>query len=117
MSYSIKENGSITLTRGDTLEVVVKLYENSCDCECDSDQFVLEEGSSCRFAVKEDYDSTEVLINKDIPIDTMLLKLDPSDTKNLEFGTYVYDIQVTLPNGDVDTVLPRKLFRLAEEVE
>ena len=67
--------------------------------------------------MKADYEDPEALILKAIPIDTMLLKLDPEDTKNLDFGTYVYDIQLTHPNGDVDTVIPRKMLHIVEEVE
>lgn len=111
MSSCIKPNGNIYLTRGDTFAAVVTITDDEDTC------VTLEEGSELRFALKADYEDPEALTLKAIPIDTMLLKLDPEDTKNLDFGTYVYDIQLTHPNGDVDTVIPRKMLHIVEEVE
>lgn len=111
MSYTIKPNGTISLTRGDSLYVKVKLQD------LDDDDVTLIEGDTVRFALKEDYDSSEELLVIDIPYDTMILRIAPEDTKDLPFGEYVYDIEVTFENGDVDTVIPRKTFRLLEEVK
>ena len=47
----------------------------------------------------------------------MLLQLTPDDTKSLEFGTYVYDIQITYSNGDVNTFLDKGTLKLTEEVD
>ena len=111
MSSTIKSNGTINLTRGDTFYLKLRLTD------LDGEPVQLTEGCRVRFALKEDYDSDVILVEKEIPINTMILRLTPSDTKILNFGTYVYDIQVTLENGDVDTVIPRKLFNVLEEVE
>lgn len=110
MSSTVKENGTISLTRGDTFYAKIKLYDQY------DDTATLQEGDSLRFALAEDYDSTEYLTEIAIPIDTMTLRIPPEATKNLPFGDYVYDIQVTFANGDVDTVIPRKVFRILEEV-
>ena len=71
-----------------------------------------------RFAMKKDYDDpdTEVLIVKDIPTNTLILQLDPEDTKDLPFGTYVYDIQLTNSSGEVDTFITKAFFVITEEV-
>lgn len=111
MSSTIKSNMGIMLTRGDTFVAKIELaYEDDTPAE-------VENGATLRFALKEDYEDTDTLILKDIPIDTMVLKLDPEDTKSLDYGTYVYDVQLTHANGDVDTVIPRKTLTLQEEVE
>ena len=47
----------------------------------------------------------------------MILTLDPSDTKRLEFGSYVYDIQLTRSTGEVDTFVTKGTLNLTEEVE
>ena len=73
-------------------------------------------GDKVRFALKQSYSSNKVLIHKSIPIDTLILYLAPSDTKKLKFGNYVYDIEITFANGDVDTFI-RGEFKLEEEVE
>lgn len=111
MSSLVKDNNNITLTRGDTFIAKVNVWTK------DDDPFELSVGDEIRFALKADYDDEEVLIYKSIPINTMILRLDPEDTKDLEFGTYVYDIQVTFANGIVDTVIAKRQFTIAEEVE
>lgn len=110
MSSKISSKGTISLTRGDTFYAIIKLYNKN------DEEVTLSEGDSVRFAVKEDYDLDDVLLEIDIPVDTMTLRIAPEDTKNLDFGTYVYDVQVTFANGDVDTVIPRKTLNILEEV-
>lgn len=110
MSYSVSGN-KITLTRGDTFRATVSIFNP------DGTPYELQEGDSVRFAMKQDYDDEEVLILKDIPTDTMELVLEPEDTKPYEFGDYVYDIQLTKANGDVDTFVAKAKIKLTEEVE
>lgn len=110
MSFTIKPSGTISLTRGDTLYAVLKLYNK------EDERVVLGENDSVRFALKEEYEDVEPLLVIDIPVDTMTLRIAPEDTKSLPFGTYLYDIQVTFENGDIDTVIPRKTFNLLEEI-
>ena len=70
-----------------------------------------------RFALKKDYNDRKVLIYKEIPIDTMTLRIESEDTKSLEQPqTYVYDIQLTYGDGIVDTIISGKL-KLMEQVE
>ena len=60
-------------------------------------------------------DETPLLI-KEIPIDTMILTLNPEDTKHLPFGKYVYDIELTKATGEVDTFITKAILKLTEEV-
>ena len=82
----------------------------------DDEPYTPTDGDRVRFALKQSYSSSKVLIHKDIPNDTLVLHLAPSDTKKLAFGNYVYDIEITFANGDVDTFI-RGEFKLEEEVE
>lgn len=66
--------------------------------------------------MKRNYSSSRVLIHKKIPNDTLILYLEPKDTKKLAFGNYVYDIEITFANGDVDTFI-RGEFGIEPEVE
>ena len=110
MSYSV--NGTkITLTRGDSFAADIGIYQPN------GDPYIPTEGDSVRFAMKKNVKDTEVLIFKDIPIDTLRLVIDSEDTKGLEFGTYVYDIQLTKSTGEVDTFITKSNFILTEEVE
>ena len=109
MSYSISGT-TITLTRGDTFEAKVSIMRN------DGTPYIPHEGDRIRFAMKENYNYSRPLILKDIPIDTMMLVINPEDTENLSFGKYIYDIQITKENGKVDTFITKATFRITEEV-
>lgn len=110
MSFKVRNN-TIYLTRGDTFKAVISITYP------DGSVYTPKDGDSIRFALKENIDDEECLIIRDIPIDTMLLVINPEDTKELEFGTYIYDIQLTKNNGDVDTFITASKFKLTAEVE
>jgi len=102
---------TISLTKGDTLRVAVHLVNKDTQLE-----YTPAPGDSLRFAMKKRYSDEECVLLKDIDIETLELHLEPSDTSDLQVGRYVYDIQLTFENGDVDTVIPRAQFNLLEEV-
>jgi hypothetical protein len=110
MSFKVKKN-TIFLTRGDTFKAMLTINNP------DGSVYTPVEGDTIRFALKENIEDEECLILRDIPIDTMLLVLYPEDTKSLEFGSYVYDIQLTKANGDVDTFITASKLKLTAEVE
>ena len=110
MSYSIK-NTSITLTRGDTLKVQIAIFDDQ------GEPYVPQNDDIIRFAMKKDYEDENPLILKVIPNDTLVLTLEPSDTKPLAFGKYVYDIQLTNGSGEIDTFITKAQLNLTEEVE
>lgn len=85
MSYNITGT-TITLTRGDTFEALVSATKR------DGTQYIPVAGDTIRFAMKENYDDPRPLLVKDIPIDTMMLTLEPQDTADLNFGKYVRTI-------------------------
>ena len=108
MSHSITGT-NISLTRGDSLFLQLELTKNG-------EPYTPEQGCSIRFAMKESYTSNKVLIMKPIPLDTLILEIEPMDTKPLPMNkTYVYDIELTDEAGHVDTFIEGK-FRLTEEV-
>ena len=113
--YSV--NGTtITLTRGDTMLLLVGMKR-------DGEPYTPQPGDSVRFALKQslnpkgtEFREKNPLILKDIPTDTMILRLDPDDTKPFGFGTYRYDIEITFANGYVDTFITNSRFDLTPEV-
>ena len=108
MSHEIKGT-DITLTRGDSLFLQLSLKK-------DGDPYTPEAGSTIRFAMKAKYTDTDVVLLKSIPIDTLLLEIEPEDTSDLPMGaSYVYDIELTDSNGKVDTFLSGK-FKIGNEV-
>ena len=103
----IHPDNNIELIRGDTLKLIVEIKANK-------QKYTPKEGDSLRFALKTSYTSPKVLILKPIPIETCILHLEPNDTKKLNFGKYVYDIEITFANGDVDTFIRGELKLLPE---
>lgn len=101
---------SITMTRGDTARISVYIVDAEGEPYTPGNQDVI------RFAMKKDYKDAEPLLLKDIPVDTMTLVINPEDTKQLAFGAYVYDIELTREDGSVDTFIDRAKIKLTEEV-
>ena len=101
---------TIYLTKGDTFKATISIKD------ANGDEYVPEAEDVIRFAMKTNYSDNWVLIEKVIPHDTMLLQLNPEDTKDLDVRKYVYDVQITFANGDVDTFIDRAVLVLTEEV-
>lgn len=114
----VNKNNVIEMTRGDTL--LVRVVPTRAGAP-----YVPIEGDSIRFALKSnkmDYAKTKFkdttpLVLKNVPLDTLLLRLDPEDTKELPFGEYIYDVQLTQADGFVSTFVANTRFKLCEEVD
>lgn len=121
MAYSV-QGTTIKLTRGDSLILQVVILRKK-DKE-PSELYIPEEGDTVRFALKRNimnpektkYLDKKPLIEKDIPIKTLILRLESEDTKFLEFGNYIYDIELTTKDGIVDTFIADADFILTPEV-
>lgn len=109
MSYSVSGT-MITLTRGDTFSALITITD------LNDNQYIPMNGDRIRFAMKTDYEDGAPLLIKEIPIDTMILVIEPEDTKPLAFGKYVYDIELTKVTGEVDTFITKATLKLTEEV-
>lgn len=112
-------NGTtIKMTRGDTVIIQVSINR-------DGTAYTPVAGDKIRFAAKHtkfnskntQFTDLNPVIEKTIPYDTMVLRLDPNDTKGLEFGNYTYDIQITFEDGVVDTFIAEAQLVLLPEVE
>lgn len=59
-----------------------------------------------------------MLLEKTIDNNTLEWIIDASDTENLDYGKYVYDLQITYgQTGYVETFADKKTLKLTEEVE
>ena len=109
--FFVEKNNDIVLTRGDTLLLQIKIMK-------EGKPYTPEPGDSIRFAMKKNYTDTddEVVLVKTIPIDTLILEIEPQDTKHLPMRSkYVYDIEFTDRFGRVDTFI-KGIFTVGEEV-
>ena len=103
----------IIANRGDTIIANIVIKDKTT-----GEIYVPEATDTLRFALKKDYSDRKVLIYKEIPIDTMQLRIESEDTKKLDQpGMYYYDIQLTYGDGIVDTVIPNAKLKIVEEVE
>jgi uncharacterized membrane protein YkoI len=82
----------------------------------DNNPYVPADTDVIRFALKKTFADAEPLIVKQIPVKTMELRLESEDTKQLEVGAYVYDIEITMGDGIVDTFIDRQKFIVTDEV-
>ena len=65
---------------------------------------------------KTEFIDTEPLVDKEISNESLVLELEPEDTKDLGFGKYAYDIQITFADGTVDTFISDTI-KLTREVD
>lgn len=105
-----KATNTITLTRGDTLRCRINLTY------LDGAVYTPDPQDKIRFALKKVYTDELPIIIKDIPTSTMLLQLDPEDTKSLAYGTYTYDLEITFHDGAVYTFVTPSPFVIDKEV-
>ena len=110
MSYSVKKN-TIYLTRGDTFRATIALKD------AEGEIYTPNPDETIRFAMKKNYEDAEPLLLISVPYDTLELVILPNDTKELPFGSYVWDMQITRSNGDIDTFITKATLVLTEEVE
>lgn len=110
-------NNQIRIVRGDSEIFQVEIIING-------EAYTPQEGDAVRFAARRpemDAHKTRYIYQpflvKDIPIDTLQLHIDPEDTKDLPFGKYVYDLQITFADGSVKTFVKPSPFIVTEEVE
>ncbi len=107
-------NGTnISMIRGDSEGISVSVENSSGLPE------PLLIGDTIYFTVKKSTRTEEKVLQKiitEFQDGVALITLDPVDTKHLQFGTYVYDIQLTRANGSVKTIIPPSTFTILGEV-
>ncbi len=104
-------NNDIYITKGDTLICILEITQ------ADGTPYVAKPGDEIRFALKARWTDKSVAISKLIPHDTMILRLESEETKTLcPAQIYRYDIQVTMQDGTVDTIISGG-FHVTEEVD
>lgn len=102
---------NITITKGDTGYINLKIKSP------DGTSYHPAEGDIVRCQVRETPDSEEVLIEGEITITHKIVwHIKPSDTNELDLGTYSWDAELEKENGDIFTFIPHSDFIVTEEV-
>lgn len=107
MAYKIRRN-RIQLVRGDTFRAKLTLKDKA------GNVYIPTADDEVLFTVKRNASTQQILIQK--RVENSEVVLEPSDTENLDFGSYVYDVQVVLANGNKDTVIQANIFEVLPEV-
>lgn len=108
--FIINDDKSIEITRGDTAYVAVSITN-----------YTFKVGDIIKMGVKKSANDDMYIFEKQITIDKekdkAFIKIEPEDTKNAEFGKYVYDVQLTQnTTGDISTFIPINKFIIGKEV-
>lgn len=99
----------IILTRGDSAELSIKVIKK------DGSLYTMNPSDKLILTIKKHTLDNTPLLQKEV-VGTTVIMLNPEDTKTLEFGRHVYDVQLTAHNGSIYTVVPSSEFVIAEEV-
>lgn len=103
----------IRLTRGDTAYIEVPLTRIN---EQEQDEpYTMGQYDKLRFTIKKKYKDSEIILQKIITGQNTFHFL-PTDTAELPFGSYEYDIELRTASGDVFTVVTDSPFVLTAEV-
>jgi len=112
----MRVNGTdIYITRGDTERFEVSLFDKEDDIQRD---FIT--GDKVYFTVKTSTQTKEKIIQKTIENFTdgkAIVLLESSDTQDLKYYDYVYDVQMITDSGStVTTIIKPSKFVVEEEV-
>lgn len=106
----IQHGGKIRLTRGDTAMLKVAITN-----ETTGNEYVVASDDTMAMTIKRDISDTEPIIQKKL-VGSDTFHIEPKDTSSLEFGKYVYDVQLTTKSSEVYTVIEPATFEILEEV-
>lgn len=103
----IDDYNNIKLTRGNTAYLTLEIEDDEGKPYDYSQDTVT-------FTVKRNTVTKEVILQKTFEGDS--IKIEPSDTKQLDYELFTYDVKLVTPLGDVFTVIDPSSFMLTEEV-
>ena len=106
----IECGNKIRLTRGDTARLKVPIIN-----ETTGNEYTIANNDTLTMTLKKTTKDAEPIFKKVlVGLDTF--HIEPSDTKSLEFGKYVYDVELLTADGDNYTVIEPATFEILTEV-
>ena len=105
-----KNDNTIYITRGDSLTVTITLVDEN------GYPYETQEGDIIYFRVKKSAYAADILIEKEVDLDTYEIDFVESDTKDLAFGEYRYEVEVVTEQDDHYTVIKNAPFIIGEEL-
>ncbi|HWS31055.1 MAG TPA: hypothetical protein VN512_13195 [Clostridia bacterium] len=104
--FLIGQGNRMRLTRGDTARFSVTVLNP------DGTEYTPQEDDVITFTVKKHSAAVTAAITKM----GQSIVLEPADTSTLDVGEYVWDIDITLANGDVHTIITESKLSLEAAV-
>lgn len=104
---------NIYMIRGDSESITI-----SCKNPDGSDR-PFADGDKVYFTVKIDAYQESAILQKVAAVfadGKAVIQIGPTDTKQLDFAAYKYDIQLTTAGGTVTTIIPMSNFKVMEEI-
>ena len=102
------DGNTIRLTRGDTAYLNIPLVTTEGTYEMLPEDILM-------FSVKKGTRDTDYIFQK-VVTGTNSFHIEPTDTAELTFGKYIYDVQLNTKDNDVFTVIPPSTFEVLVEV-
>lgn len=116
--FTITQNGTITLTRGDSAQFTVEL---NIGTSLNQRSIILEPTDKVYFGVTEPNQPFEnAIIRKTFKGEDhlnetkLVISLEPKDTSCLIPGTYYYSVKVVNDNNFVKSVVDKKIFNIID---
>lgn len=104
------EDGTIRLTRGDTAAFTINITNEVTD-----EVYNMASDDTLTMSVKKKAKNSEMCFSKTV-VGTNKILIEPSDTKGLDFGKYVYDVELVTSSGGTSTIIEPTTFELLPEV-
>lgn len=105
--FTIDEKNKMTIVKGDTAIITLSLSE-----------YTLIQGDQVKFTVKKSANAKDTIISKvvtEFVEGKAIIALEEGDT-TINAGDYVYEIEVRLANGTVDTVIQATKFKVIADL-
>ena len=109
--FKVDEDNTIHLTRGDTARFSIGRIVNTVT----NTNYTPTPEDIVTMTVKKTVQDVAPCVQIIVP-GGEVLHIKPEDTKEMAFGKYVYDVQLTTADGDVYTIIPPTPFDLLKEV-
>ena len=106
----IKSNNTIRLTRGDTAALTVSIVD-----DVNKQQYEMKITDVLKLSVKKDTHEADYCFQK-VSTGKPNITIQPEDTKELDFGKYIYDVQLENSEGAVSTIIEPSTFEVLPEV-
>lgn len=109
----IVDGNNIKMIRGDSETISISFVGK------DGKPMSFSEEDIMYFTVKRSVNTKRIAIQKiirDFPNGELRIDIEPSDTSDLAYGDYVYDIQFNKHDGTVKTIIPPSAFVIGGEV-